>query len=320
MAISSYNDKEAWLKERQTGIGGSDASVILGVNPFKNLIELWEEKTGDVPVEIEMTAPMQRGIVLEPVAADLYKNRTGRELRRQPLKRHPEHDFMIGNVDRQILAVGDVESTGILEIKCPGLRVMANVKARGLSDYMTVQLMHYLGVYGYEWGSFCLFNAENWDVIYFDLEADQEFILDLMDYERDFWTNHVLANRRPPELEDKFAPEIPQIEGELTVIDGDTWREGIVQLQDAVNLRKAASELEDSAKDTLKGLMEDQGLDAVEIPDLARLYYRMSAGRTSWKKTAEAIAKDTNVDVDEFKVEGKPYRTFKPYFLSREEE
>ena len=307
-------EKHEWLKERQTGIGGSDASVILGVNPFRTKTELWAEKIADDVIEIKPTPAMLRGTILEPVAADLYVERTGRQVRRQPMRRHPEHEFMIGNVDRQILAVDGVESTAVLEIKCPGLRVMANVKARGLSDYMTVQLMHYLGVYGYEWGSFCLFNAENWDIIYFDLEADQEFIGAITEMEGDFWRDYVLTGTAPPE-DDEPLIDIPEVEGELKIIDVDQWRSAAEELREAQGLRKAAAELEDTAKGTLKGLMEEDGLDAVEIPDLARLYYRFSQGRTSWKKTAEAIAKDADVSIDEFKVEGKPYRTFKPYFL-----
>ncbi len=307
-------EKHEWLKERQTGIGGSDASVILGVNPFRTKTELWAEKIADTVTETPATPAMLRGTILEPVAADLYVERTGRHVRRQPMRRHPEHEFMIGNVDRQILAVDGVESTGILEIKCPGLRVMAKVKAHGLSDYMTVQLMHYLGVYGYEWGSFCLFNAENWDVVYFDLEADQDFIGAMVEKEGEFWNNHVLTGTAPPEDNEPLM-DIPEVEGELKVIDGDIWRSAIKELREAVSLRKAAGDLEATAKGTLKELMENQGLDAVEVPDLARLYYRMSQGRVSWKKTAEAIAKDTEVSIDEFKVEGKPYRTFKPYFL-----
>ena len=114
--------------------------------------------------------------------------------------------------------------------------------------------------------------------------------------------------------------DIPEVEGELKVIDMSEWRNAAEELREAQGLRTAAAELEDTAKGTLKGLMETVGVDAVEIPDLARLYYRLSEGRVSWKKTAEAIAKDTNVSVDEFKIEGKPYRTFKPYFLTREVE
>lgn len=35
-----------WLIERRKGIGGSDASAILGLNPYKTNVQLWEEKTG----------------------------------------------------------------------------------------------------------------------------------------------------------------------------------------------------------------------------------------------------------------------------------
>ena len=38
--------REDWLEERKKGIGGSDAATILGLNPYKTSIDLWEEKTG----------------------------------------------------------------------------------------------------------------------------------------------------------------------------------------------------------------------------------------------------------------------------------
>ena len=38
--------READQKIRQKQLGGSDASIIAKVNPFKNIVELWEEKIG----------------------------------------------------------------------------------------------------------------------------------------------------------------------------------------------------------------------------------------------------------------------------------
>ena len=38
-------DRKEWL-ECRTRIGGSDASAIVGMNPYKSNVELWEEKTG----------------------------------------------------------------------------------------------------------------------------------------------------------------------------------------------------------------------------------------------------------------------------------
>lgn len=42
--------REEWLQLRRNGIGGSDASVIMGKNPYRSILQLWEEKTGKLPV------------------------------------------------------------------------------------------------------------------------------------------------------------------------------------------------------------------------------------------------------------------------------
>ena len=45
--VSTRNmDKKEWLKWRTMGIGGSDASVIAGVNPYRSVFQLWKEKNG----------------------------------------------------------------------------------------------------------------------------------------------------------------------------------------------------------------------------------------------------------------------------------
>ena len=43
--------REEWLKYRTKGIGGSDVSIIAGINPFKSIYELWLEKTKKVEPE-----------------------------------------------------------------------------------------------------------------------------------------------------------------------------------------------------------------------------------------------------------------------------
>lgn len=46
-----FATKEEWLKIRGKGIGGSDASCIIGENPYKSNLRLWQEKTGQVESE-----------------------------------------------------------------------------------------------------------------------------------------------------------------------------------------------------------------------------------------------------------------------------
>ncbi len=318
-SIAPYHDKEEWRLARQSGMGGSDAAKVAGISPYGTPLSVYEEKISELAPD-KPTWRMLWGTIAESIAADLYVEETGRKVRRQPLRRNSEHDFLIANVDRQILIGDDVTSTGCLEVKCPGISAFSKIKAYGFPEHAILQLQHYLGVLEYSWGSFAVFNSEYGPPIHFDMEADQELIGQLFEREVKFWTEHVIPRIPPPETVNDQPLDIPEIEGELKVIDVDDWRSAALELQEAQGLRKAAAELEDIAKSTLKGLMESSGLDAVEIPDLARLYYRYSDGRVSWKKTAEAMAKETEFPLEYYKVEGKPFRTFKPYFLTREVE
>ncbi len=305
------------LKERQSGFGGSDAASVLGVNPFMTALELYESKIYEITEVGKPTPQQERGNVLEPIAADRYALKTGRKIAEREQKRHPEYNFMIGNVDREIIGGDDIDSPGILEIKCPGFHIMAEVKAHGLKDYMIVQLQHYLAVYGYSWGSFAVFHSENMQLIHFDLEADQDFISTLIEKEEAFWFDHIYLKVPLPIDPDAPLIEIPQVEGDLITIDEFEWREAARDLQEAVTLKKTAVDLEKLAKETIQGLMDDRGTDAVEIPDQARFYYRTHDGRTSWKKTAEKLAMESGLPLSEFLEVGKPYRSFRSYFMGR---
>ena len=43
--LLKLNSHDEWLRHRSR-IGGSDAAAILGMNPYRNNVELWEIKTG----------------------------------------------------------------------------------------------------------------------------------------------------------------------------------------------------------------------------------------------------------------------------------
>ena len=42
---------EDWLEYRKLGIGGSDASVVCGISRYKSPVELWMEKTDQLPAQ-----------------------------------------------------------------------------------------------------------------------------------------------------------------------------------------------------------------------------------------------------------------------------
>ena len=66
-------DREEWLKNRDR-IGGSDASAILGMNPYRTNIELWQIKTGQlVPEDISEQPYVKYGTNAEQHLRELFK-------------------------------------------------------------------------------------------------------------------------------------------------------------------------------------------------------------------------------------------------------
>lgn len=66
-------DREEWLANRQR-IGGSDASAILGMNPYRTNIELWQIKTGQLKAEDISEQPyVKYGTNAEEHLRELFK-------------------------------------------------------------------------------------------------------------------------------------------------------------------------------------------------------------------------------------------------------
>ena len=46
-----FGSREEWLQARRNHIGGSDAAACVGMSPYKDNVQLWEEKMGLVEPE-----------------------------------------------------------------------------------------------------------------------------------------------------------------------------------------------------------------------------------------------------------------------------
>ena len=68
--------REEWLKLRRTGIGGSDAGAICGLNPYSSPMTVYRDKTGDY-LEDEDNESMRQGRDLEDYVARRFCEETG---------------------------------------------------------------------------------------------------------------------------------------------------------------------------------------------------------------------------------------------------
>ncbi|HBE9812360.1 TPA: YqaJ viral recombinase family protein, partial [Clostridioides difficile] len=73
-------DKIDWLKNRQLGIGGSDASAVAGLNPWKTSVQVYIEKKEEIPIETK-SFRMELGNRLEGLVAELFTEETGLKVR-----------------------------------------------------------------------------------------------------------------------------------------------------------------------------------------------------------------------------------------------
>lgn len=69
-----FASREEWLQARGNYIGGSDASAVVGLNPYKTNVELWKEKTGlIVPDDISDKPYVQYGTQAEMHLRGLFR-------------------------------------------------------------------------------------------------------------------------------------------------------------------------------------------------------------------------------------------------------
>lgn len=69
----TLKSREEWLEHRDR-IGGSDASAIIGMNPYRTNVELWQIKTGQlVPEDISEKPYVKYGTEAEAHLRELFK-------------------------------------------------------------------------------------------------------------------------------------------------------------------------------------------------------------------------------------------------------
>lgn len=193
-----FPTKEAWLKGRRHGIGASEASAVLGLNPWKSALQLYCEKLELAEPDDAESEAMEWGLLLEPIIAERYAGVTRREL--APVEpftiyRSRAHPFMTATFDRLIL--GDPRGLGILQIKAVGA-----FKAEDWEDeppvYYQVQTQQEAAVAGATWGSLAvLIGGQRFR--YFDFTRNDRFLSVLVAREEAFW-NRLLA-QEPPEVD-----------------------------------------------------------------------------------------------------------------------
>lgn len=188
--ISNMGHKE-WLALRKTGIGGSDAGTVCGLNPYSSPMKLFYDKSS-TEIEEQDNEAMRQGHDLEDYVAQRFMEATGLKVRRSNyMYRNVEHPFMIADVDR--LVVG--EDAG-LECKTASAYNADKWKDGNIPLHYAMQCYHYMAVTGKRaWYIAAVILGK--EFVWHKLEWEDELIESLIQAEKDFWENYVAAGKIP---------------------------------------------------------------------------------------------------------------------------
>ena len=303
--LMSTNDisKEEWLRARKTGLTGTDAACICGLNPYKSAFSVYQDKISDLIDDFDNEA-MRQGRDMEEYVAKRFEEETGYRVRRaNAIFQNEEHPILLGNFDRIIVGLPDGEKAG-LECKTVSPYSADKWKDGAIPVHYQMQVQHYLAVSGFDcWYVAALIFGK--DFVIRKIERDDELIQSLITIEERFWNENVLKHVMPDPDGSRDCAELISRQYfksdkektiELVGVDADLKRrEELIQLIDKLEKEKSSIDqkvqlqLQDAAYGTTSGYRvswvtsESNRLDTktlkAEQPDVYTKYCKIRNSR-----------------------------------------
>lgn len=225
---------EQWLELRRSGIGGSDAATIVGMNPYSSKLTLYADKKGILP-EKEDSEAMRLGRDLEDYVAQRFAEETGKKIKRSGyMWRHPMYEFILANIDREI-----VGEDAFLECKTTMNYERHDYDSGAIPLNYYCQCMHYMAVTGCE-KAYLAVLVFGKGFYWFEIKRDEDEINALIDNEVEWWQSYVLQDRPPladgsDSSMDTLSKLHPRCDGNTTQIAGmDNAMRSYMELGDAI--------------------------------------------------------------------------------------
>jgi putative phage-type endonuclease len=275
------------MRKRETGIGGTDVSAIVGINPYKNSHDVFLDKTGRSP-RTPMNEPMYWGVSLEENVAKRYQeehpdvdvvNGLG-------VMEHPKYPWWLASPDRSVLKGG--KRIKGLEVKTASIFKKKEWGEPGTDQiprHYLLQALWYMPILNVnEMDVPVLFGGQEYAE--YTVKRDNELLGIVFEKAEKFWKDHILKDEPPPidgsdacgdSLLDKFPVADDQIiePGDGLVGFGGRYNE--IQLQ-IKGLEEEKEKLKNIFK---KEIGENKGMQCPEFRVLWGNWNRRA--KTDWE-------------------------------------
>jgi putative phage-type endonuclease len=237
-------DRDKWLAERRSGIGGSDAAAALGLSRYRSPYQLWLEKRGQL-AETPDNWSMRWGRALEADLRQHYSDITGRSVflaSGTGIVRHPTIPWMLCTPD------GGTDDKRLLEIKTSRSNEgWGEPGTDQVPEHYLLQVQHSLIVTGFVVADVVL-GVYGVEPAIYHVEADPELHEAIIDGEREFW--RYVESGEPPQIQ-TYADVVARY-GRRSVANAIMADQQINStLQQLLGLRATMKELE-SLEETAK--------------------------------------------------------------------
>lgn len=204
--IYGYDNEDDWHTLREKRIGGSDIGAIIGVNPYKSIVDVYVDKTeGSNFKGNELT---HWGHMLEGTILKEFSNKH-KELIVYEVPYSVVNDFLIANLDG---ALKDKETGdyGVLEIKTTSLWNKKDWEDNVIPQYYYAQVQHYLMLTGYKFAYIAvLIGGQQYKE--FKIERNEEDIELIRNKATEFYQENLLKKIPPmPDGSDAYMNYLKQ--------------------------------------------------------------------------------------------------------------
>lgn len=266
-----------WHAWRKGGIGSSDMSVLMGCNPYKKLIDVYEDKHSLSDI-IHDNEAIKRGVNYENEALTWIVSVLGVDIIPLCIEQH-DKTWMRASLDGY-----NKDQDFVVEIKIP-LEKNFEKQSTIMEEMHYCQIQWHLLVSGCKSAYLCVYSPEKKEGSLRFISPDKEYQEKMQSTSEDFWFNYVVP-MNPPKKNEIF--EISDLRAIELARELETY----------VELRKKFELLESDLKASILEYSIGSSFS------VGNFIFRL---QKSYKRLDKDLMKKDGIDLSKYEVEGDPY-------------
>jgi predicted phage-related endonuclease len=307
----SDEEYREWLRlnmedDARRSIGSTNASAIVGKNSYRTPSDVFDSILRLVKDDVfGNSKKSQRGIILEPIILRLYEEQQARALAATalPTQHDADHDFLTAHPD------GMEEDGTIIEVKTVDRDGLRAIRDNGAREKDLIQTWHYMNVCRAPAGRVLYFCADEWDLHVVDVPVNVVVQTELRERCIAFWAEHILARKRPSDLDAPAeALRVPVVGAEAVEKSDPEYVRAVARWVAATREEKLVKHEVEQAKLAVKALVERDGIDRLIVNG-----HKVARMQQAGKEVLDEVALLRDypaLDLDSYRVRGEASAPF----------